>query len=556
MAFSSLLIYIYSISMSDNKKDWFKLKKYSHIGLPIKPVERSKWIETYVTNPSRVAHHSFLPFIHRSSKVRRFRKKYCSNTGRPSTLSVSGKPLREMAVKTRELYYASHVDSLIYSYYTSILSSRYEAKLTAYNLAEVVCAYRSIPVNPLDPNSSNKCNIDFANDVFKFIKSYDSGDFVAITFDIKSFFDNLNHQILRNAWMNVLDVDILPPDHFNVFKNITRFSYVEIVNLFKEFKDKIITQKSNKVGKLLPIRRQKVAKLKYMRDQNAIAFCTIKEFLSKKNKLLHNYKLKKDADGFLMPRNYGIPQGSPISSVLANIYLLDFDRDVNDFITRFGGLYRRYSDDMVIVCPNDMKQVVIQYVNRVISDDCLLEIQDSKTQIFHFKYVFGELFCGQAYPLGINWNKKFIYLGFEFDGKCVLLRSASLSGYYRKMKRFIARSKRYSVLKTNKNGGEIFKRRIFKRFSQKGAKRRRKWLLDKSTNKFFKSDRFDWGNFLSYTNKAADVMIHNKIRNQTKRHWKKINRLLFNQTDTGLLKEDSSLTMPNDIVSKIVTKPN
>ena len=153
-----------------------------------------------------------------------------------------------------------------------------------------------------------------------------------------------------------------------------------------------------------------------------------------------------------------------------------------------------------------------------------LEIQPTKTQIFQFEYKNGKLECGEEYQAGklINWNKNFIYLGFEFDGQSVLLKSASLAGFYRKMKRGIRRAKYYSK-KTKK---EIFKRRLLKRHSYIGAKRTRKYIWNENEKKFIKSEYYNWGNFLSYAFKAADIMINNKIKQQTRKHWNVLNKEL------------------------------
>lgn len=155
-----------------------------------------------------------------------------------------------------------------------------------------------------------------------------------------------------------------------------------------------------------------------------------------------------------------------------------------------------------------------------------LEIQPSKTQIFQFKKINGKLVCGQEFGTSVNWNKNFIYLGFEFDGESVLLKSASLSGYYRKMKRTIRRAKHFANNRNSKTKGIIFKRRIFKKFSYKGAKRTRKFLWSESEKKFVKTDSYNWGNFLSYAYKASKIMINNKIKNQTNRHWNILNKLI------------------------------
>lgn len=433
------------------------------------------------------------------------------------------KIFRKDNAKKRELFYASHLDSLIFSYYARLLSDSYETKIksTDYNLNEVVNAYRSVPINPKNENSSNKCNIDFANDVFKYIIEYQQNEFAVIAFDISSFFDNLNHKLLREIWVEILGAEKLPPDHFNVFKNITRFSHVDIVDIFEEFKSKIYTRKINKFGVPLEIKQKKVDSIRFLKNQNAIAFCTKDEFFNLKGKLLQPSKTKKLKDGSIVYRDFGIPQGSPISSVLANIYLLHFDKTINDFISTKGGIYKRYSDDMVVVCPLNVKDDLSNLIYSEITN-YKLEIQPTKTQIFQFKRENNELLCGQEFNKIVNWNKNFVYLGFEFDGKNVLLKSASLSGYYRKMKRFVRRSKHFA----NKTKKPIFKRRILKKFSYKGAKRIRKYIWDETEKKFVKTDSYNWGNFLTYAYKASRVMVNNKIKGQTKRHWNILSKLL------------------------------
>lgn len=509
------------------KKDWFKIKRYPHIGLPLESSDRFKWIEKYVTNPEAISKHSFLPFIHKTSRVKKFRKVYSPKHGAVCEKhKIGDKPFRKASEKKRELFYAGHLDSLIFSYYSKLLSEFYEAKLIdkEFNLDDVVNAYRSIAVNPEKENSTNKCNIDFANDVFKYVIDFKEQEFTVFAFDISSFFDNLKHKLLREVWADVIGLDKLPDDHFNVFKNITRFSHVNIVDIFEEFKDKIYTRKTNKFGKPLTIKQKKIHSIRYLRNQDAIAFCTQKEFFRVKGKLLQPSKTKIK-DGIEIYRDFGIPQGSPISSVLANMYLLHFDNTINKFITNNGGIYRRYSDDMVVVCPLTIKDKLAELVYSEI-ENYKLEIQPSKTQIFQFKREKNKLICGQEFSGKINWNKNFIYLGFEFDGEHVLLKSASLSGYYRKMKRSIRRTKHFSTLNYSPTKGILFKRRILKKFSYKGAKRTRKYRWNTTEKKFKKTESYNWGNFLSYAYKASNIMVNNKIKEQTKRHWNILNKLI------------------------------
>lgn len=87
---------------------------------------------SYILNPKNIAKHSFLPFIHKTSLVRKFRKKYDEN-GNPIK-EETHKIQRVKGQKKRELFYASHLDSLIYSYYSYQLSDKYEKLIKEYKL--------------------------------------------------------------------------------------------------------------------------------------------------------------------------------------------------------------------------------------------------------------------------------------------------------------------------------------------------------------------------------------------------------------------------------------
>lgn len=507
------------------EKDWFKLKRYPHIGYPLLAKDRHVWIEPYVKNPLIVAAHNFLPFIHKKSKVRKFRKEYCEVCGKLLYTIKDGKKTTRKASKPkeRELFYAGHLDALVYSYYAELLTKEYEKILSNKNLTDVVTAYRKIPIT--HGSKKYKCNIDFAVDVFKSINEYPKDNFVAIAFDIKGFFDNLNHKLLREQWKKVLGLttEPLPDDHFNVYRNITRFSYIDLVDIFQEFQNQIFVKASAHGNPT--ITRKRVSKIKYLKKADAIAFCTKEEYLKKRKSLVKKQRFIKDATGITKTKDFGIPQGSPISAVLANIYMLDFDYEINKYLESIGGIYRRYSDDMVAICPLDKKNEVIKEFTDKIKES-YLTIQDKKTQIFHFERQRRVLRCGQEFPNGINYNKNFIYLGLEFDGKNAKIKSASISGFYRKMKRTIKRGKHFSNQPNNKYSGELFKARLLKRFSYKGANRRNKYIWNASKSYFEVSQHFDWGNFISYAKKAQKIKFPNKIKSQTKRHWNKLEKLL------------------------------
>lgn len=507
-----------TILKNKNKKDWFRIKRYPHIGMQFEQKDRS-WIELYVKNKTAISTHAFYPLIHRQLKVRKFRKEVCHDGTRSK--------LRKPSTKDREIFFANHLDSNIYSYYSELLSYKYEEILNEYGISNCVTAYRKIKQDPSNERSRNKCNIDFANDVFQYIKTNQERELVAITFDIKSFFDNLNHAYLKKKWRIVLKSGVdLPPDHYNVFRNITKFSYVEEDDLFEEFQEKIIVERKPRSFKEI-----KIKKKNYLRNKRAVAYCSKDNIdeIRKKGLIKSNKYLSKDGVDKEL-RTKGIPQGSPISANLANIYMIDFDKNANDLLVSLGGIYQRYSDDMVAICPKKYEKKVIEYFMLTIKD-VHLEIQMSKTQIFHFLLdeSSGRKKCFEKNPntKRLQNNTVFEYLGFQFDGYFTLIKNASLSGYYRKMKKSFRRSHFYAYHNKTKTKGKIFKSRLYKRFTFKGAQRRRIYQRHPTnTNQFILSHRYDWGNFITYANLASNSIVDNKIAAQLKNHWKKFHILM------------------------------
>jgi hypothetical protein len=506
-----------TIRKRKKQKDWFKVKKYPHIGLPLEGKSRS-WVQAYVVDKAKVEAHSFLPFIHKVAKVRRFRKEI-SHDGTRSEL-------RKPSEKKRELYYSSHLDSNIYSYYAEQISKEYEAKLKDLQVCECVTAYRRIPLDPSNSKSRNKCNVDFANDVFSYIKKSSANHLIAITFDIKSFFDTLDHKSLKRMWRMVIGSGVdLPPDHYNVYRNITKFSYVEEREVFNVFKGNILVEREPS-----SIKKKKIARRKFLKGKRAIAFCLQNEIADLRNKnYIKSNKYEIISSGKTILRKKGIPQGSPISSVLANVYMLDFDAQAKAFVGA-EGIYRRYSDDMVVVCTPESENDVINFFETTIHK-FELELQSTKTQVFHFiKNGNGNRFECKQKNLNtqkFQTNTTFEYLGFQFDGYHTLLKSSSLASYYRKMKRSIKRGYFYSVHNKTRTKGELFKNRLYKRFTHLGAHRRRIYQRDRNNSShFILTHKYDWGNYLSYAYLAADVIPDNKIKRQVRKHWRKFHTIL------------------------------
>lgn len=501
------------------EKDWFRLKQYPHIGLQLKPSDRA-WVEPYVKDDKAIAKHAFYPFIHRQIIDRRFRRKINKDGTRTKEREPSSS-------KPRDIHFSNHLDSKVFGYYSEMLAKGYEELIKELEIGACVTAYRRIKLNPESENSRNKCNIDFANDAFQYIKSNKGCNLVAITFDVKGFFDNLDHSILKKNWRRVIGSGIdLPANHYNVYRNITKFSYVEEDDLFDFFKDKIVVERQPSL-----LKKVEVDKKRYLRDKRAVAYCYKENIDEIRNAgLIKNNKHVYEEDNGYVLRKKGIPQGSPISATLANMYMIDFDKNTHNYLKSIGGVYQRYSDDMVAICPVEYEDEVIEHFMKSIKE-YKLEIQQEKTQVFHFLFdkTADRHFCYEKNRKTdrLQNNTSFEYLGFQFDGFYTMIKNASISNYYRKMKRDFARSWFYTYHNTTDTKGEVFKNRLYKRHTHVGAKRRRVYKRDPhKTNVFRKSHKYDWGNFITYAQLSEKTIPDNKIGGQVKGHWRKFHQLM------------------------------
>ncbi len=468
--------------------EWFKVKRYPHIGKPVVNADTRK-VVGYIMNPNNIIHHQFRPLIRRTVVSYPHRRK-----------TADGSLRRKR--KERPLTFASHLDANIYAYYAYRLQQRYEDFVKEQCLGEVVVAYRKIPCAD---GHGNKCNIHIADDVFKYAKSeLEKGREVAIiTFDIKGFFDNLDHRIIKRTWKQTMGYDDMPIDEYAVFRSVTQFSYVQEQALFDLFKDRILCQKAGLIVER-PVKR-----LQYLYEHDAVSYCTtdgIKEI--KRHGLLETNTDTK-----------GIPQGLPISATLANVYMRDFDVKVNDCVKTIGGIYKRYSDDIVVVCPilyaNDCKKIVMDSIK-----DVKLEIEERKTNLFEIRL---ENDGPKCYHETKGVNKPVEYLGFAFDGKRVLLKDASLCRYYNKMRIDKRRHKHWAILVNNKTNGRVFTNQIVKRFTLAGASRHH-ILTRQSDGSFVQSPDKAFGNYLTYAYKAAYIMGEPAIKRQLRHNLHKVKR--------------------------------
>src|SRR5690606_19023212 len=126
-----------------------------------------------------------------------------------------------------------------------------------------------------------------------------------------------------------------------------------------------------------------------------------------------------------------IPQGSPISAFLSNIYMFDFDKLMSEVVNEIGAIYYRYCDDMLFIVPTEYESSLAGFVRQKIND-LKIDINPNKTEIRRFV----------IQPHRFHSDKPLQYLGFLYDGEKILIRSAALAKYSERMRRGIRLAKK------------------------------------------------------------------------------------------------------------------
>ena len=373
--------------------------------------------------------HRFLPLLGFTDEARRYVRK--------------GSGVHEIKKKERPIRFAGHGDAAYLQAYAGRLNGFYERALVADGTSASVLAYRK----------GGGTNIHHARALFDEIKG--RGDCTVFAMDISGFFDCLDHTLLRDEVAGLLGVSRLEGNDVDVWKSVTRYSWVETVDL-----DALLGRKRNGHGRV----------------------CSPADFAD---------HVRGRTSGLVRTHDqtFGIPQGTPVSGLYANIYMRTFDRQMIEWCGQYGGSYRRYSDDIAVVLPHGAKvHHVVAIVEKMLADFGLVMSVD-KTDTADFKD--GVLISSTPIQ----------YLGFTFDGQQTLIRQSSLDAYRGKMRRGI--HAKMIAAKTKKVlPSEVFKRESLSRYTHLGKRR----------------------NFLRYAYRAADVMECPEIRRQVARHVTWFNR--------------------------------
>lgn len=411
--------------------------------------------ESLVRNPEWVAHHGFYPFIRYEVNMDKYT---CDEDGNKYIKS-----------KHRDISYAAHVDRFIYQYYGKILNDEYNTYAKSHGIDSVATAYRNC--------KRGKCNIHFAKEAFETIVK--SGSCYVFIGDFSDFFGGLDHRYLKEKLRQVKNCETLAPDDYAIYKNLTKYSIVERRD----------------------IEKVKNSKIKDLKDLDK--FFTTSEFQDFKTKHLDPNK-----------KNHGIPQGATMSCVYANIYMMDFDEKINNFVSALNGIYRRYCDDFIIIvpmknssCREQMQNVIDDFIFQAKDEIPGLSLNASKTEHFFFNEGKIENLSGRCESIN--------YLGFSFDGKQVQIRDKSLFKFYTRAYKKIKRIQdiRLEELKYNPEKAEqnyiAGKKAIYQTYTHLGA------------------ESNGYGNFLTYAYKADRIMdksncFQSGIRRQVRHHWSKI----------------------------------
>ncbi|MDR7625857.1 hypothetical protein RF672_14975 (plasmid) [Lacticaseibacillus paracasei] len=313
-------------------------KNYLHFDFPLTENEREQLVSDF--SSGNIIHHRYLPFI--SFEIRF----HIYHTG------------KRAESKSRKITLPSHHDALVYRYYGKVLNRLYSNYAIEQNFNEVAVAYREPqPSKPLS-------NITTAKEVFDYVTRFPKS--WIIKGDFHHFFDNLNHQHLIENLHKVFGRD-LPNDWKKMFRSITQYQSISRKTLERQ----------------LHVAQVKIA-YRSQQSEGSRTRAYVND-LRELGELIKNKKIRLSGKN-----RVGIPQGTAVSAVLANVYMVDFDEWLVKCCKEFGGLYRRYSDDFILVLPQNQlsKASVRNFEAEIIerSQDILhLEIEPTKTKLYSYE---------------------------------------------------------------------------------------------------------------------------------------------------------------------------
>ena len=437
----------------------YKYKRYPHIDPKI------HWQEVYraVESPDYVSAHGFYPFIHYTQESFKYPKAY-----------LSGAEEKRDLPKKREIMYSCHLDRYIYEYYAHLINCMYNERVKIDGTNKCAVAYR---------NNLHKNNIHFAKEAFDSIRR-NRNAYILIG-DFTGYFDNMSHAHLKKMLCSLLQLQCLPDDYYAVFRSITKYSYIEL------------------------------SQVKTYKSMDKKQFYAVERLFSP-----NEFHVFKKGNVHRNKNDYGIPQGSAISAVFSNVYLLDLDKRIKDFATSQGGFYRRYCDDFIVVLPdNGVERFVLQAqkILRLIDEIPNLTLQPQKAKAYHFSTDHVKNCSNAIFPEYQDGSDLINYLGFSFDGSTISIRQKTIAKYYRRMYRKADTIVAHGGV--SPSGKRIPRSTVYRYYSKYGK--------NENVNTGNLSSSKHQGNFLSYIDRAEKVFgPHESITRDTRRAWEKLMKRL------------------------------
>ncbi len=170
-------------------------------------------------------------------------------------------------------------------------------------------------------------------------------------------------------------------------------------------------------------------------------------------------------------------------------------------MNKYDVVYRRYSDDILLICPPTLNLQTQSMVEKWIGE-LRLNISRDKTVIAKFRMNSDGV---------LKSDKPIQYLGFEFDGTHSYIRSGTIAKFQRRVKLEVRRAKQIAYFSNNGNGrGVIYKRNIYRKFSHLGK-----------------------NNFIGYLERAEYKMKSSSIKKQKKKSWALLTKTISKPLQIG-----------------------
>jgi RNA-directed DNA polymerase len=281
-------------------------------------------------------------------------------------------------------------------------------KYSEYGLSNEVIAYRSL----------GKANYHFSSKALEFARQ--SSPAMILAFDVTRFFDNLDHKFLKNRLKNVLSVDELPIDWYKIFKFMTNFKFVELDALKNHpiFGLRLLDKAQRKIGSIEELKREGIPI-----KGNPTPGC-------------------------------GIPQGTPVSAVFSNLYMIEFDIAVLQLCEKIGAFYRRYSDDIFIICDSRYAVEIEKEIEKLMKkEQSTLNIHKTERALF-----------SSDDPVTLSVAAQ--YLGFNIAGSGATIRQSSLARQWRRMRGAFKRTRKNAQISMKEGRADkVWTKKLRRRFT-------------------------------------------------------------------------------------------